>query len=269
MTSDMKNPPLIFLGNGPLADHALKILSKNFEILYHAQTKSDLDTVKSLKQKHPESPGILASFGVILKPDLLDLFEPTGILNIHPSKLPAYRGPSPIETAILNGDTSFSVSIMKLAEKMDAGPLYFQSTLTPDDCFRPDLKSYLYENLAALGAHWLVENLMSLPAPVPQDDQKATFTTKLTKSQSLLTPDLDTAPQTLRKILAFQTFPKPKYTFYDKECIILSAHLSKEATPLSLKCRDNLYVAIDELQPLGKNPMDQKSFLNGYAKPKK
>ena len=265
----MTKTKIIFFGNGPLADYSLNILKDSCDILFHAHSKEDLEIVKTLKRENPDAFGILASFGVLIKSDVLEIFEPEGILNIHPSLLPDLRGPSPIETAILNGDTSFSVSIMKLAEKMDAGPLYFQSTLTPDDCFRPDLKSYLYENLAALGAHWLVENLMSLPAPVPQDDQKATFTTKLTKSQSLLTPDLDTAPQTLRKILAFQTFPKPKYTFYDKECIILSAHLSKEATPLSLKCRDNLYVAIDELQPLGKNPMDQKSFLNGYAKPKK
>ena len=151
------NKKIIFFGNGPLADAALKTLTSanDLEILFHARTKDDLETVKSLKRENPEAFGILASFGVLIKEDLLNLFEPEGILNIHPSLLPLYRGASPIESAILNGDSSFSVSIMKLVKKMDAGPIYYQETLNN----LPLDKSKIYTALATSGASWLVKNL--------------------------------------------------------------------------------------------------------------
>lgn len=264
----MTKPEIIFFGNGPLADHALNILKSHFDIIFHARTKDDLETVKNLKSTHPDTKGILASFGVMVKQDVLELFEPEGILNIHPSALPLYRGASPIESAILNGDTSFSVSIMKLVKKMDAGPLYYQTTITPDDPHRPDLKSYLYQSLAETGAKWLVENLEHLPAPVLQDDALATFTTKLDKSMSLLTPDIDSAAITLSKILAFQGFPKPKYPLFGQNCIILEAELANPSTTplLPLKCQDGQILSITRLQPEGKRPMDAKSFRNGYTK---
>ena len=56
---------IIFFGNGPLADAALEVLKDHFEIIFHARTKEDLETVKELKAKNPEAKGILASFGVI------------------------------------------------------------------------------------------------------------------------------------------------------------------------------------------------------------
>ena len=257
---------VIFFGNGPLADHALKILEQNFEIIFHAREKSDLETVKKLKLENPEAHGILASFGVIIKPDVLELFEPEGILNIHPSLLPKYRGASPIESAILNGDQNFSVSIMKLVNAMDAGPIYYQTTFTPKSLNRPDLKSYLYQELSETGSKWLVENLEILPTPIPQNDSEATFTTKLDKSMSPLNPIEKTAKELLCEIQAFQNFPKSKIDFYGKECIILAAHASEIETPLSFKCKDGIYIAVDCLQPAGKKPMDAKSFLNGYSK---
>ena len=107
---------LIFFGNGPLAETALGVLEQHFEVIFHAREKADLERVKELKCEFPEARGVLASFGVMIKNDVLEMFEPEGILNIHPSLLPLYRGASPIESAILAGDTEFSVSIMKLVK---------------------------------------------------------------------------------------------------------------------------------------------------------
>ena len=259
----MKKPEIIFFGNGPLSEYALDILSKNFNIIFHAKTKEDLETVKTLKKSHKNAHGILASFGVISKKDVLDLFEPEGILNIHPSLLPKYRGASPIESAILNGDTDFSVSIMKLVPAMDAGPIYYQTTIK-----NPKLeKDNLYKILAEAGAEWLCNNIDNLPTPTPQNDKDATFTDKLEKSMGILTPDQDSSEKTLRKIIAFQNFPKPRFTFYNKTCIILKAHLKNpdETVLLPLICTDKKILSIDSLQPEGKKPMDAKSFLNGYA----
>ena len=258
-------PKVIFFGNGPLADSALRALEPSCDIIFHAHIKEDLEKVKELKRENPDAFGILASFGVLIKSDILDLFEPVGILNIHPSLLPKYRGSSPIESAILAGDTSFSVSIMKLAPTMDAGPIYYSETITPDDPTRPDLKSYLYDTLATLGASWLNDNLTNLPTPVAQDDKKATFTKKLDKSMSLLDPSQGSAKEILHKILAFQGFPKPKYPLKGKNCIILAAHIAEqgETALLPLECADGEILSIDRLQPENSRPMDARSFLNG------
>lgn len=263
----MNKPEIIFFGNGPLADFTLEILSKNFNIIFHAKEKTDLETVKSLKSTHKSAHGILASFGVIVKEDILELFEPEGILNIHPSLLPKYRGASPIESAILNGDSDFSVSIMKLVKKMDAGPIYYQETLNN----LPLEKSEIYHSLAEAGANWLIKNLKNLPTPSLQNEENATFTEKFDKSLSFLTPESKSSERLLREIIAFQGFPKSKYTFFGHECIILAAHTSNLAptaskSNLALKCADNRFLIIDKLQPAGKKPMDTKSFLNGYKK---
>jgi len=268
-------PKILFFGNGPLADYTLKVLEKHCDILFHARTREDLTTAAEFKRQNPDAHGVLASFGVLIKSDFLELFEPEGILNLHPSKLPEYRGASPIESAILHGDKDFSYSIMKLAKAMDAGPVYHQDTLKN----LPIDKNAIYEALATAGAEWLVDNLNSLPQPIEQDDTKATFTTKFDKSMSFLHPADAPAETILRQIVAYQGFPKPKYDFYGKTCIILKAHvlrvtdilceaagMTPKDSPLMLKCQDRNFVVVDELQPEGKKPMDARSFINGYGK---
>lgn len=306
ITQPSTTPELIFFGNGPLAEAALTVLKPHVNLLFHARTKTDLTEVATLKSAHPDAFGVLASFGVLIKSDLLELFEPEGILNIHPSKLPLYRGPSPIESAILAGDTDFSVSVMKLVKAMDAGPVYYQQTFSS----LPLDKASIYQTLASSAAAWLCDNFANLvalrslsaastpslrdlhalfPMYANQDDTQATFTQKLDKSQAYLTPQTDSAAATLRKIVAFQTFPKPKYTFFGQEVIILSAHLApadyvpadynpvaqnssakkiavnanSAIADLAIKCADNRFVVVDRLQPLSRKPMDARAFLNG------
>ncbi len=255
---------VIFFGNGPLADAALEVIKQHFEVVFHARTRKDLEKVKEIKRKMPEAHGVLASFGVMIRPDVLELFEPEGILNIHPSLLPLYRGASPIESAILAGDTEFSVSIMKLVQAMDAGPLYYQTTISG----LPLDKAAIYRELAEAGAKWICENIDNLPTPVEQDDAKATFCGKMEKSMGVLHPETESAVEIYRKIVAFQGFPKAKYAFFGKNCAILGAHIPKsgEMAVLPLKCAEGQIIAIDKLQPDGKKPMDAKAFLNGYKK---
>ena len=317
-------PEIIFFGNGPLADYALNILEKSCDIIFHARSKEDLETVKKLKTEHPAAHGILASFGVIIKSDVLDLFEPEGILNIHPSLLPKYRGPSPIESAILNGDTTFGVSVMKLVKAMDAGPIYHQESF---DFSLTTPKDEIYRTLSEAAATWLANALkktsnatpgstlapssttsdstpvspsilplFNIVSPTIQDDTEATYTEKLDKSLSPLDPTKKSAGELLNQIRAFAGFPKSKYTFFDLDCTIISAHVATpdevaeistpdEAAQIStsdvpnnfgytttktpllyLCCSNNSLLIIDELQPAGRKIMDVKSFLNGYKK---
>ena len=85
---------------------------------------------------------------------------------------------------------------------------------------------------------------------------------------SVLHPEIESAEEIYRKIVAFQGFPKAKYAFYGKNCAILAAHRPKagETALLLLECADGQILSIDSLQPDGKKPMNAKSFLNGYAK---
>lgn len=280
MSNNTENKPqVIFFGNGILADYTLTTLRPHADIIFHAKKAEDLPKVIELKQAHPQAYGILASFGILIKPELLSLFEPEGVLNLHPSPLPKYRGASPIESAILAGDHDFSYSVMKLARKMDAGPIYHQETFSN----LPLDKTSIYQTLATAGTQWIVENLPQIRElqPIPQDDAKATFTTKLSKSMSDLHPDQFPAETILRQIVAYQGFPKPKYEFFGKKCIILQAHIvdtnsiicdpslaPELSSPLMIKCADRNFIAIDKLQPEGKKPMDAKSFINGYGKQK-
>ena len=255
---------VIFFGNGPLAEYALAVVERECQVIFHAHDKADLEEACRLKREFPEAHGVLASFGVLIPGSVLEVFEPEGILNIHPSLLPLYRGASPIESAILDGATEFSVSVMKLAKAMDAGPIYWQTTLRG----LPLCKNEIYKALAETGAEWIAKNLTNLPKPVLQDDSRATFCGKLTKAMGELTPETDTAEATFRKIVAYQGFPKPKYAFWGIKCIILEAHIPEagEKALITIPCADGAAVAVDRLQPEGRKAMDAKAFINGYGK---
>ena len=269
---------VIFFGNGILSEVVLAVLEQECQIIFHAKTKDDLAQAVAEKQQHPEAHGILASFGVLIREGVLAAFEPEGILNIHPSLLPLYRGASPIESAILAGATAFSVSVMKLVKAMDAGPIYYQQTFSGGEIAKsanqglamPDLpreKSAIYEKLGQAGAQWLVDHLGNLPEPTPQDDNEATFCDKFTKADGALTPETEPRTTILRKIVAFSGFPKAKCHVCGLPCTILEAHLpvQGETAPLTLDCLDGPLV-LDKLQPDGRKAMDAKSFLNGYGR---
>lgn len=272
MTNSGAKIKIIFFGNGPLSDYALAALDNdytNYEVIFHAHTREDLSEAVRIKQENPDAHGVLASFGVLISSSVLEVFEPEGILNIHPSLLPLYRGASPIESAILNGDTTFGVSVMKLVKAMDAGPIYSYATFE-DVPIQNGLKELLYKTAAEVGIS-LVFSVLTAKKPVvpkPQDDAKATYCGKLDKSMSVLTPETDTAEQTFRKILAFQNFPKAKYEFFGTKCIIIEAYILEkgETAVLSIPCADGRIIAVDLLQPEGRKVMDAKSFVNGYGK---
>ena len=136
---------------------------------------------------------------------------------------------------------------MKLVKAMDAGPIYMQATLSEV----PLDKDFLYKELAKVGARMVLAVIMAKKpiVPKPQDDTEATFCGKMDKSMSLLTPETDTTETTFRKIVAYQGYPKPKYTFYGIPCIILGAHIleSNEEAPLTMTCSDGHSIAIDKI----------------------
>lgn len=210
--------------------------------------------------------GILVSFGKIIPQSTIDLFSP-GIVNIHPSLLPKYRGPSPVETAILNMDSKTAVSIMQLDSGMDSGPIYKQVEI---DLSGREYAPELYEIIAKVGSSTLIDILPQiingLLQPIPQDDSKATFCKMIEKSQAWIDFNSSTAAQAEARIRAFISYPKSKMHLLDQDIIITAAHTSEIASNiLDIKCSDGKYLSIDELITENGRKMNSAAFLNGYA----
>jgi methionyl-tRNA formyltransferase len=211
--------------------------------------------------------GVLVSYGRIIPQKTIDLF-PKGVINIHPSLLPRYRGPSPIETAILNGDSETGVSLMKLAPKMDAGPVFDQASIKLSG---DETKAELYNSLAELGSELLVEDLPSIVdgslQAAPQDETKATYCQKLDKSMSKLDVVNGTTAQLLCQIRAFADFPKSKLELLGQECTVTTAHAAEQASsPLDKQCKDGLFLVVDRLVPPSGREMTAQDFLNGHSR---
>jgi len=208
--------------------------------------------------------GVLSSYGKIIPQSVLDLFEP-GIINVHPSLLPTYRGPSPIETAILNQDEVTGVSVMLLSAEMDAGPLYEQVEVP---IFSDEEAPALYDTLANEGTAALLHVLPAIISgellPSPQKGEP-TYTSLLKKSDGLL--DMTkTAAEADAQVRAYLLFPKTKLTLSGKQVIITKAHVSEVKTgALEVICKDKRYLVIDELIGPSGRTMSGKDFLNGYA----
>ncbi len=149
---------------------------------------------------------IVAAYGNILPKEILDIPK-HGTLNVHPSLLPKFRGSSPVESAILEGDEETGVSIMLLDELMDHGPILDAQVITLNG---EERGNELESKLAKLGGQILAEIIPNWVAgeidPQDQEHDQATYTQKIKKSDGLI--NLDDDPElNYRKIRAFDGWP--------------------------------------------------------------
>ncbi|NCU38177.1 methionyl-tRNA formyltransferase [Candidatus Saccharibacteria bacterium] len=220
-----------------------------------------IDEIKSL----PQPVGVLVSYGRIVPESIINLFTP-GIINIHPSLLPRYRGPSPIEAAIKNRDASTGVTIMKLSKDMDAGPIYTQVPYALD---QTETKPELYATLGMLGANILVQKLPLILSGTlttePQNESEATYCHLLTKKDSYLDPTSITPGNAEAQIRAHLGFPRTRLKIGPYDIIITKAHaVMTKKTPLDIECRNGAFLSIDEvIAPSGKT-LDALAFLRGH-----
>ncbi|NLA43179.1 methionyl-tRNA formyltransferase [Candidatus Saccharibacteria bacterium] len=210
--------------------------------------------------------GVLVSYGKMIPQSVIDLFSP-GIINIHPSILPKYRGPSPIESTIQNGDKETGVSIMQLDARMDAGPIY-------DIVIHPlngsETKPDLYKTLGEKGANRLVQILPDILnesiLPTPQNDEDSTYCSLLSKDDTLVDPSQLSSQEIERRIRAHLTFPKTRLPFYGDNRIITKSHVSETPSDKTITCKDGSLLSIDELiAPSGKT-VSTEEFLRGLHK---
>lgn len=167
--------------------------------------------VQNLRALNPDLIAV-AAYILILPREVLTLPQ-HGCLNVHPSLLPKYRGPSPVAAAILAGEPATGVTIMLMSEGMDAGPVLAQK----EEAILPeDTTGSLTERLARLGAQMLVETIPGWVegkiTPVLQDESKATYSRILKKEDGEIDWS-NSAGYIVKQIRAFQPWPGC-YTFW-------------------------------------------------------
>lgn len=244
--------------------HPIKQLAIDSNItVFQPEKLKDIET--DLANLHADA-AVLVSFGKIIPKRTLKLFGEVGVINIHPSRLPKYRGPSPVEAAILHGDNSTAVSIMQLDEGMDTGPVYVQKNVPLKG---NETKTELSAKLSLLGADLLVSVLPDILSgkiqPKPQSNIDVSVTSLISKQDGILDPSTDTASVLERKVRAYQGYPKPKLQIKDFDVIITSAKIANSSSDgdLVVACAKNTYLKVEKLVAPSGREMSGKAFLNG------
>ena len=224
-------------------------------------------------QKTGAEYAVLASYGKILPVSVLDSFK--AIINVHPSLLPRWRGPSPIEAAILAGDQTTGVSLMQLSKDMDAGPVYGQTEV---NLTGQEDQASLTRTLAELGAVFLSEQLpLILSGQLSareQDSAAASYCRLIKKSDGVIDwqkPALDIE----RQVRAYRLWPKASAKLYKVDVTITKAHVTeRRGEPGEVfqtksavgVMTSNGALIIERLKPAGKNEMSSAEFLRGYVR---
>lgn len=215
---------------------------------------------------------IVAAYGLLLPQTVLDIF-PKGCINVHASLLPRWRGAAPIQRAIEAGDTQSGISIMKMALALDAGDV-LNTAIVPitENMTGGDLHDVLSETGAAL----LLQTLSHLDeiTPIKQDETLVTYAEKLDKAECLLDFSIDTTTL-LNKIRAFSPYPAAYFTYHGERFKIyqasiidgigVSGEILEGQNNLIIACANDKALKVQKIQREGKQPMDIKDLLRGFA----
>lgn len=250
----MPNPLFAFFGSSIDSEYALEQLSRvGLEPALIIKDKNYPDELFNTEWDF----FLVASFGKLLPKKILDLPK-KGCINIHPSLLPKFRGPSPYVSAILADERATGVTLMLMAEKMDAGPILAQAKIELDASEWPPQGLVLSQMLFTEGVNLLAEalplwlsNKLTLR---PQDESEATFTKKFTDADALIDLAGD-ARQNFLKVRAFDKSPRAHFiTPAGKRVIVTEATYSDGE------------LEILKVIPEGKKEMAYEEYLRGVRK---
>lgn len=245
--------------------------------VFQPETLRDPAAVERLAAAEPDVLVVVA-YGEILRQDVLSL-APHGCLNVHPSLLPRYRGSSPVQAAILNGDTETGVSIIKLIRRMDAGPIVAQRRIPLDGT---ETAGELSERLANLAAEMLPDVVAGWVAgwldAKPQDEAAATYTRELTTADARIDWRQDAAAIE-RLVRAMQPWPKAWTILEGRRVAILACDISQEASTqppgtINISARPprvstgTTDLVLLRVQPEGRREMDAEEWARGLRLPR-
>lgn len=249
---------------------AVEEKAKELQLPVKIVHKYDEATIEEIRSLEPDLM-VIVDYGKIVPQDIIDI-PPKGAINVHPSALPKYRGASPLQTAILNGETETAISIMLIDDEMDHGPILMQKTVKIDP---EDTYGTLYTRLADEYPPLLIEAIKGYLdgsiEPKEQDHSKATFTKLLKRSDG----EIDwskPADEIVNMIRAYDPWPGT-FTRWNKKSIkVFKVAVADKTLELGnvLVEDKRLFIGTGsqalellELQPEGKSKMDAASFLNG------
>ena len=265
---------------------AVKLLAQKYDIpvLQPTEIKTLSQEIKALK---PDLM-VVTAYGQILPKEILEIPK-YGCINLHPSLLPRWRGPSPIQYAILSGDRKTGVTVILMDEKIDHGSILSQrEVIIAED----ETGKTLYQKLAALGVRLLLETIFQLQRglikPQFQEEKGVTYSKSLTREDGKINW-AKTAEEIEKQIRAFELWPE-SFTLWQKagktfKIKILKAVILKsegsitypvgKVLPLSenrlcVQCGKGLmpgegnFIIIERLHLAGKKEMAAEEFLRGY-----
>jgi len=231
----------------PKNEEELYIIFKNITQFNKSSTSINQDrNIYNLKKNMELELSIVVAYGKIIPKEILNIPK-LGSINIHYSLLPKYRGASPVESAILNGEKETGVSIQQMEYKMDSGPILAQEKT---DILSNEKTSELKNRLIKLGGNLLVNNLENIInkkiISTPQNDITVSFCKKIKKNDGLI--DLnDNGIKNYNKFRAYNVWPKTFFFKNGKRIIITDAELL-----------DNQFV-IKKIIPEGKKETNYKN----------
>jgi methionyl-tRNA formyltransferase len=248
----------------------VKTLAQSYGIPVFQYNKIRLEGVEDLKSLNPDLM-ITCAFGQILSQEILDIPK-LGVINIHASLLPKYRGASPIHYALLNGEKTTGITIMKTDIGIDTGDVIMQKEIDVQD---DETCGELFERLSLLGAECIIDALPTIisgqASQTKQDESLATYS-KIIKKQDALISWGDSADVIKNKIRAFNPAPTAYCLVDGLPFKIFSANIVDENAPAGeiIEAGERLVIGCGEkslsllkVQKSGGKPMEIKEFLKG------
>jgi methionyl-tRNA formyltransferase len=253
LTTVVSTPDAVSGRQQILTPTPVKIYATHHNIAVLTPQEFNDEAVQQLQKLNPDI-FVTAGYGKLIPQTIIDMPK-YGSLNIHPSLLPKYRGASPVQAAILHGDTETGVTIIKMDNQMDHGPILAQEKVTIDTT---DTSETLYKKLFSLGAEILINTLTNYVdgkiKPTPQDDSKATYTWKTQESKQKAYFDNNNPPSK-------EQFDAMVRAFYPWPGVWTTIRIMNQE--LRIKFLPNKQVQIE-----GKKPVDVETFIRGYSEAK-
>jgi methionyl-tRNA formyltransferase len=242
--------------------------------LLQAQNVNDPQAMKQVRRAAPDV-GLVCAFGQLIRDPLLGEVE---LLNVHPSLLPRWRGAAPIERAIMAGDATTGVTIMRVTEGLDSGPIALQETVPISD---QDDFGRLAQRLAKLGGELAVRALElrrdGALELIEQDNSAATYAEKISPEERRLDPRRS-ATELARVVRALT----PRVGAYleleggDRLGVVAAEAEAGELDAGTIDARDGVLrlgcaecvLRLEAVQPPGKRPMTADAYLRGHPVPR-
>jgi methionyl-tRNA formyltransferase len=235
-------------------------LKKNIPVFEPA--KLDAAFVETLASKKCDL-FVVASYGKIIPARIINI-PPHKTLNIHPSLLPAYRGASPLPSAMLDDAKDTGVTIMRLDEEMDHGPIVAQKPIhVPEWPTYEDFEEMMAREGARLLAEIMPDWVAGKIAEKPQDHAQATYTKKIVKEDGLLDPAADPYLN-FRKIQAYHSWPQA-YFMHEARDGAKMRNMRVKVTQASFSKGVKGKLHIEKVIPEGKKEMSYKDFVSGFG----